>query len=147
MIASLGFDKPLYLLSFDYRGALLTTFESEDMLTEEHAAQVASTKSEVVTAKRFVYNGFKAALEAGVPKDRAGIVVDEQLGADILTDAVAQGYLTASPAEKSLQEEFEFKYGEDFAKHIAAFQPTFCKVRSAITQRVKRIRTADNPPA
>jgi myo-inositol catabolism protein IolC len=129
MIASLGFDKPLYLLSFDYRGALLTSFESEEMLTEEHAAQVASTTSEVITAKRFVYDGFKAALAAGVPKDKAGVLVDEQLGAAILSEAVAQGYLTACPAEKSLQEEFEFKYGEDFAKHIEAFHPTFCKVQ------------------
>lgn len=129
MNASLGFDKPLYLLSFDYRGGLLTTFESESMLTEEHAAQVASTTSEIVTTKRFVYDGFKAALEAGVPKDKAGVLVDEQLGAAILGDAVAQGYVTACPAEKSGQEEFDFKYGEDFEKHIEAFRPTFCKVQ------------------
>jgi 5-dehydro-2-deoxygluconokinase len=30
--------------------------------------------------------------------------------------------------EKSGQEEFDFEYGEDFAKHVEAFQPTFCKV-------------------
>lgn len=36
--------------------------------------------------------------------------------------------MTACPAEKSGQEEFDFEYGEEFAKHIEAFQPTFCKV-------------------
>jgi len=36
--------------------------------------------------------------------------------------------LTASPAEKSGRDEFDFEYGEDFAKHIEAFRPTFCKV-------------------
>ena len=36
--------------------------------------------------------------------------------------------MTAIPAEKSGQEEFEFEYGEDFAKHIEGFAPTFCKV-------------------
>ena len=128
MTASLGFDKPLYLLSFDYRNSLLTTFDSESM-TEEHAAQVASTTSEIVTAKRFVYNGFKAALEAGIPRDRAGVLVDEQLGAAILADAVTQGYVTACPAEKTGQEEFDFEFGEDFAKHIETFNPTFCKVQ------------------
>ena len=38
------------------------------------------------------------------------------------------GYTTACPAEKSGQDEFDFEYGEDFAKHIEAFHPTFCKV-------------------
>ena len=40
----------------------------------------------------------------------------------------ANGYTTACPAEKSGQDEFDFEYGEDFAKHIEAFNPTFCKV-------------------
>src|SRR5262249_13923692 len=40
----------------------------------------------------------------------------------------ANGYTFACPAEKSGQEEFDFQYGEDFAKHIEAFHPTFCKV-------------------
>src|SRR5262249_13455528 len=35
---------------------------------------------------------------------------------------------TACPAEKSGQEEFDFEYGDDFARHIEAFDPTFCKV-------------------
>src|SRR5438128_11630432 len=42
--------------------------------------------------------------------------------------AAAHGHLTSCPAEKSGQEEFDFEYGEDFATHIGAFQPTFCKV-------------------
>ena len=38
------------------------------------------------------------------------------------------GFHTACPAEKSGQEEFDFEYGEEFAAHIEAFKPTFCKV-------------------
>jgi myo-inositol catabolism protein IolC len=127
MTAPPGFDKPLYILSFDYRSPLLTTLASENM-TADHAAEVASTVSEIVTAKRFVYDGFKAALAAGLPNDKAGILVDEQFGARILGDATAQGYMTACPAEKNGQEEFDFEYGEDFANHIETFHPTFCKV-------------------
>src|SRR5262249_14348274 len=37
-------------------------------------------------------------------------------------------YTFAYTVEKSGQEEFEFEYGDDFAKHIEAFNPTFCKV-------------------
>jgi len=63
-----------------------------------------------------------------VPEQKAGLLTDEQFGAAILRDARANGYTTACPAEKSGQEEFDFQFGEEFAKHIEAFQPTFCKV-------------------
>ena len=66
--------------------------------------------------------------DAGVPKEKAGILVDEQFGASILRDASAAGYTTACPAEKSGQDEFDFEYGDDFATHIEVFHPTFCKV-------------------
>ena len=36
--------------------------------------------------------------------------------------------MTACPAEKSAQDEFDFDYGKDFAEHIEKFNPTFCKV-------------------
>ena len=54
--------------------------------------------------------------------------MDEQFGADILRDAAERGYVTACPAEKSGQDEFDFEYGDDFARHIETFRPTFCKV-------------------
>src|SRR4029077_5694637 len=78
--------------------------------------------------KRVIYDAFKAAIAAGVPREKAGILVDEQFGSAILRDAVADGYATSCPAEKRGQDEFDFEYGEDFGKHIEAFQPTFCKV-------------------
>jgi len=90
-------------------------------LTSEQTAQIAATK-------QVIYDGFKTAVAAGVHKEKAGILVDEQFGAAILREAAAQGYVTACPAEKSGQEEFDFEYGDDFAKHIEAFHPTFCKV-------------------
>src|SRR5712691_10395602 len=119
---TLGFDQPLYILPFDHRGSFQTTmFGWKGTLTSEQTAAIAATK-------QVIYEGFKAAVAAGVPKEKAGILVDEQFGAAILRDAAAHGHLTSCPAEKSGQEEFDFEYGEDFAKHIEAFQPTFCKV-------------------
>src|SRR5439155_1952057 len=90
-------------------------------LMPEQTAQIAA-------AKQVIYDSFKAAVASGVPKANAGILVDEQFGAAILRDAVAEGYTLACPAEKSGQDEFDFEYGDDFAQHIEAFQPTFCKV-------------------
>jgi myo-inositol catabolism protein IolC len=121
-MTTLGFDQPLYILPFDHRGSFQTKmFGWEGVLTPQQTAQIAA-------AKRIIYDGFKAAVAAGVPKEKAGILVDEQFGAAILRDAAADGYVIASPAEKSGQEEFDFEYGEDFAEHIEAFHPTFCKV-------------------
>jgi myo-inositol catabolism protein IolC len=118
----IGFDEPLYIQPFDHRGSFQTKmFGWEGKLTTEQTAEVAA-------AKQIIYDGFKVALAGGVPKEKAGILVDEQFGAAILRDAVQNGYITACPAEKSGQDEFDFDYGEDFAKHIEAFQPTFCKV-------------------
>jgi 5-dehydro-2-deoxygluconokinase len=73
------------------------------MLTAEQTAAIALARSEIALAKHVVYDGFEAALAAGVPKDKAGILVDEQFGAAILGEAAAQGYVTACPAEKSGQ--------------------------------------------
>jgi len=119
---TLGFDKPLYILPFDHRGSFQKKmFGWDGALTREQTAEIAD-------AKRVIFDGFQAAIAAGVPKDKAGILVDEQFGAEILRDATAQGYITCCPAEKSGQDEFDFEYGEDFAEHIAAFRPTFSKV-------------------
>ena len=119
---TLGYNKPLYILPFDHRGSFQTgMFGWKGTLTPEQTAQIA-------TAKQVIYDGLKAAIAAGVAKQRAGILVDEQFGAAILQDAAKDGYITAVPAEKSGQDEFDFEYGEDFAQHIEAFNPTFCKV-------------------
>src|SRR5438132_14115979 len=119
---AVGFNKPLYILPFDHRGSFQTKmFGWKGPLTAEQTAQIAA-------AKQVIYDALKTAVAGGVPKEKAGILVDEQFGAAILRDAVKQGYITACPAEKSGQDEFDFEYGEDFARHIEAFNPTFCKV-------------------
>lgn len=119
---SIGYDRPLYVLPFDHRGSFQTgLFGWKGNLTAEQTAEVCA-------AKQVVYDGFKAALAAGVPKDKAGILVDEQFGSAILKDAVAKGYSVSCPAEKSGQNEFDFEYGADFSKHIELVNPSFCKV-------------------
>jgi myo-inositol catabolism protein IolC len=117
-----GYDRPLYILPFDHRGSFETKmFGWHEPLSAEQTAQIAD-------AKQVIYDGFKAAVQGGVPKPAAAILVDEEFGAAILRDAGAHGFHTACPAEKSGQEEFDFEYGEAFAEHIEAFHPTFCKV-------------------
>ena len=117
-----GYDKPLYVLPFDHRGTFAKNmFAWKEPLAPEQTAQIAAVK-------QVIYDAFKTAVANGVPRDHAGILVDEQFGADILRDAKKQGFITACPAEKSGQDEFDFEYGPDFGRHIEQFSPTFCKV-------------------
>ena len=117
-----GYQKPLYILPFDHRGSFETgMFGWKGALDSEQTAQIAA-------AKQIIYDGFQQAIANGAPRSKGGILVDEQFGAAILRDAAAKGFTFACPAEKSGQEEFDFEYGEDFAKHIEAIHPTFCKV-------------------
>ncbi|WP_425144914.1 2-deoxy-5-keto-D-gluconate 6-phosphate aldolase domain-containing protein [Deinococcus sp.] len=122
-----GYNEPLYILPFDHRGSFEKgLFGWHEPLTPDQTARIAD-------AKRVVYQGLLAALASperpdGVPAARAGLLVDEQFGAELLKDARARQLVTACPAEKSGQDEFDFEYGEAFAAHIEAMNPTFCKV-------------------
>ena len=119
---TVGFSQPLYLLPFDHR----ESFESK-LFGWEGKLSAAQT-AEIAAAKQVIYDGIKAAVSDGAPKSHAAVLVDEQFGAAILRDAARQGYLTACPVEKSGQKEFDFEYGEEFARHIEAINPTFAKV-------------------
>lgn len=121
-MTTVGFDKPLYVLPFDHRGSF-----QKKMFGWDGALSPGQT-AEIAAAKRVIYDAFTTAVQAGVPKEKAGILVDEQFGSSILRDATAAGYSTSCPAEKSGQDEFDFEYGDEFGKHIEAFHPTFCKV-------------------
>jgi len=123
-MTTVGFDQPLYVLPFDHRGSFQTKmFGWKGQLSPEQTSQVA----------------------AGVPKDKAGILVDEQFGGAILRQAAAEGYTLACPAEKSGQDEFDFEYGEDFTWHIETFQPTFCKVLVRFKTEQARAALATHP--
>ena len=58
---TIGYDKPLYVLPFDHRGSFKTKmFGWTGDLTAAQTAEIAATK-------QVIYEGFKAAVEAGVP--------------------------------------------------------------------------------
>jgi myo-inositol catabolism protein IolC len=117
-----GYTKPLYLLPFDHRHSYITGMcHFTPPLAPDQRAVVSGSK-------RVIYDGFLKAVRDGVPKDRAGILVDEEFGAEILREAVRDGYITALSTETSGSDEYEFEYGSDFAAHIKAIAPTFAKV-------------------
>ena len=118
---NLGYDKALYLLPFDHRHSYVKNlFGTTPPLSVPQIEQVTDSK-------RVIYEGFVQAIENGVPQDAAGILVDEEFGADVLRDARRRGFVTALSTEKSGAEEFDFEYGAEFARHIDSFDPTFAK--------------------
>jgi myo-inositol catabolism protein IolC len=120
MLMITGYTRPLYLLPFDHRASYISgLFGWKEPLNVEQMVTVAHSK-------QVIYAGFQQAIANHVPKDRVGILVDEEFGSAILRDAASKGYLTVVSVEKSGQE--EFAYGEDFAQHVEAFHPTFAKV-------------------
>src|SRR5215471_14240295 len=99
---TIGFDKPLYILPFDHRN----TFQKK--LFGWMGTPTPEQKAKIAAAKRVIYDGLQAAVAAGVPRERAGVLVDEQFGDAILRDAAKDGYATACPAERSGLDEFQF---------------------------------------
>ena len=94
-----GYTRDLYIQPFDHRGSFQTNmFGWKGALSEAQTAEIAATK-------RVIYDGFLAAIAGGAPKDKAGVLVDEQFGAAILRDAKAAGFAIACAAEKSGREE------------------------------------------
>lgn len=120
---TLGYDGSLYILAFDHRGSFQKKMFG---ISGEPDAEQTATISD---AKKVIFEGFKKAVdELGVDKGSAGVLVDEQFGADIAREAEKEGYLLAMPVEKSGQDEFDFQYDEDFGTHIEDFDPSFSKV-------------------
>lgn len=119
---ALGYEGDLYILAFDHRGSF-----QKKMFGIQGDPTPEETNT-IIEAKRLIFEGFLKALEEGAPKDAAGLLVDEQFGADVAREATSKRLLLAMPVEKSGQNEFDFQHGEDFGRHIEDFNPAFNKV-------------------
>ena len=118
----LGYDGDLFILAFDHRGSFIRKFFGiEGTPSPEDALRIAD-------AKTVIFEGFEGALEGGVDRVSAGILVDEQFGGEIARRAMLEHHTLAMPVEKSGLDEFDFEYGDAFAEHIEHFEPTFSKV-------------------
>jgi 5-dehydro-2-deoxygluconokinase len=69
-----GYDRALCILPFDHRGS----FQAKMFGWKSPLSETQTT--EISRAKEVIYDGFKAALANGVPKEKTGILVDEKFG-------------------------------------------------------------------
>ncbi|HKZ93726.1 MAG TPA: DUF2090 domain-containing protein [Candidatus Bathyarchaeia archaeon] len=116
-------QRELLILAFDHRTSII-----EKMFGIKGRQPNREEKGEIAEYKKMIFQGFKAALKKGVPREIAGLLVDEEFGAEILREARKSGLTFAMPVEKSGQDEFDFEYGEKYPMHIEELDPILVKV-------------------
>jgi myo-inositol catabolism protein IolC len=114
-------DEPLFILAMDQRASFAKNVfgiagePSQGDLTRMRAA------------KALIYEGLRH-VAGSVPSGREGVLVDEDLGAEVARTAKADGVVLLMPIEKSGSRVFELEFGDRFAEHVEAFDPDFFKL-------------------
>ncbi len=121
-ISALGYSKDLFILPFYHR----SSFDAG--LLDIRGRQADPQEVEQLAGyKRVIYEGFLKAIENGVPRETAAILVDQKYGEELLADANQEGITTCTSVEKSGQPEFDFEYGDAFKQRLQDAAPTFAK--------------------
>ena len=118
---------PLMILALDHRDSYEKLFADAP---GDHGAAMRRSK-------QLVYEGLLAArpsLGDGVP----GVLIDEDLGAEVQEQTREDGVTLAIPVEKSGEKVFELEYGEATETHVGHIAPDLVKV-------LVRMNPADDP--
>ncbi len=113
----------MLILAFDHR----TSFIGK-MFGIKGRQPTQEERKAISEYKKMIFEGFKLALKKGVPRELAGLLVDEEFGTDILREAKKSGLTFAMPVEKSGQDEFDFEHRDKYPMHVEEFDPTLVKV-------------------
>jgi myo-inositol catabolism protein IolC len=137
--------QPLFILAMDHRDSFARTLFGISGTPDD--AQLGRMRD----AKALVFAGARKVPGSVAGPGQMGILVDEQLGADVAREARAAGFVLAMPVEASGAEQFTFEYGDDFGQHVEAFDPDWIKVlvrfnpadpaplREAQTQKLRQL--------
>ena len=119
----LGYGESLFLVAFDHRSSFSRgLFGASEPLPPG-----------IVAKSQRYQGGHLRSLRAG---DRARRAAERSAGSSSTSSSAPRsrarqrrgGFLLAMPVEQSGQLEFQLEYGEDFGRHIEAFDPDFSKV-------------------
>ena len=135
---ALGYEGDLYILAFDHRGSFQKKFFGID------GAAGPEDTLKIIDAKTVIFEGLRRALADGVSNEAAGVLVDEQFGAEVARAATRDGLKLAMPAEKSGQHEFDFEYGEEFSRAHRGVRSRLHEGARALQPR--RRRRDERPP-
>lgn len=114
-------EQQLLILPFDHRSSF-----SKDLLG--YTGKLTKKQhAEVVALKRVVFDAFVKVVSKEKTHGDFGILLDEEYGSAMLREAKKLGVRTCLTTEKSGQQEYQFEYGAEFAKHLDTFAPTYAK--------------------
>jgi len=123
-------DDPLFIMAMDHRASFgKTLFGVKD--DDPDPDRVAAMKS----AKWMILEGLRAALPA-MTYGRAGVLVDERYGQDVIDAVKGDGEVGAGqrpvvlaiPVEASGHDWFTLEWGDQWLGHVEAIRPDYAKV-------------------
>jgi myo-inositol catabolism protein IolC len=115
-------EVPLFVLAYDHRSVLRQMVAG--------ARQLAIDDELLRQTKGVVLDGLLAAIDDGLvpPGTRAGLLIDEELGAEAAVRAHERGIELTMPVERSGAPTFTLDYGPAFLDHLRAFPVDYAKV-------------------
>lgn len=116
-----GYTKELLVLPFDHRNSFY-----QKLFGIQGAPSAAETKT-IASFKNIIFDGFEKAVATGLPREKMGVLVDEQFGSDVIAQAHKKKITLCICVEKSGQDEFDFEY-KDYKAHIEKAAPDLVKV-------------------
>ncbi len=111
----------LLILPFDHRSSFVEKILGIKKEVDEQ------TFDQVKQLKQLIFEGFLQVWQNSPAKDNLAILVDDEYGLDVITEAKNKGIKFALAVEKSGEEEFSFEHGDDFGEQIKNLQPDFVK--------------------
>ena len=111
-------------MAMDHRASFgKTLFDVQDDQPDE--AQLAAMRS----AKQLIFEGLMQAVP-GLSSGRAGVLVDEQYGQQVIDEAAADSarVVLAVPVEASGHDWFTLQWGDQWLSHVVRIRPGYAKV-------------------
>ncbi len=115
-------DDPLFILAMDHRASFGKTLFGVTGDQPDPAQAAAMT-----SAKGLIFGGLRAALPA-LARGRAGVLVDERYGQEVIDAARPAGVVLAVPVEASGHDWFTLEWGDQWLGHVTAVRPDYAKV-------------------
>jgi myo-inositol catabolism protein IolC len=113
---------PLLILAMDHRASFGKSLFG---VTGDRPDQ--GQRAAMEAAKELIYAGLARA-RGQLPGGRAGVLVDERYGQQVIDAAHSDGVILAVPVEHSGRDWFELEWGQDWLEHVSSSRPDFAKV-------------------